>query len=89
VTTLYNAAFARAAALTNTVPSPPTLPCYYQHWRGDTSHLSLAAQGLFWRYVCWSWANWPLPLAKESRRQMAGVELPTPGRRSADGLYPN
>lgn len=57
------------------MPSLPSFPCYHQRWLSDTAHLSLAAQGLYWRFLCWSWANGPIPKSESARRQLSGVGL--------------
>lgn len=47
----------------------PAFQCYAKDLYTGTSDLSAAEFGAFWRGVCWSWDNGPLPLKPDPRRR--------------------
>jgi uncharacterized protein YdaU (DUF1376 family) len=49
---------------------PPAFQCYAKDLYTGTSDLSAAEFGTYWRGICWSWDNGPLPVDAERRRRV-------------------
>lgn len=62
----------------------PAFQCYAKDLYTGTSDLTAAEFGTYWRGICWSWDNGPLPLKPEPRRRALLLD-----RRDFDRIWPN
>jgi uncharacterized protein YdaU (DUF1376 family) len=62
----------------------PAFQCYAKDLYTGTSDLTAAEFGAYWRGICWSWDNGPLPLKPEPRRRALLLD-----RRDFDRIWPN
>lgn len=61
----------------------PAFQCYAKDLYTGTSELSAAEFGTYWRGICWSWDNGPLPINKTRRRRALLLD-----QREFDRIWP-
>lgn len=61
----------------------PAFQCYAKDLYTGTSELSAAEFGSYWRGICWSWDNGPLPINKTRRRRALLLDV-----RDFDRIWP-